>query len=218
MEAEIVKRYRTITADPPWEERGGGKIKRGADRHYPLMSVDEIVEVLRDVLFFQVEPNAHLYLWVTNTFLAEGIDVMRRIGFDYMSNVVWAKSQYGLGRYFRGQHEIALFGTMGRGWDVVTDRRDIPSVIHADHRRKEGGTRVHSGKPDAFFDLVEARSKGPYLEVFARSGREGWDAWGNQAPGMPELERLADPTAKAIRELRLQLEDAKQLTLGGDES
>lgn len=174
--------YRTIVADPPWLERGSGKCKRGADRHYPLMTTPAIVALMSAELAGDVAPDAHLYLWVTNSFLPDGLDVMRALGFRYVTNVAWVKSHFGIGRYFRGQHEICLFGVQGRGFDVITETKNLSGVIRADHRRDARGQRVHSGKPDEFYELVEARSKGPYLEVFARRAREGWDAWGNQAP------------------------------------
>lgn len=129
-----------------------------------------------------VAASAHLYLFATNTFLPAGLAVMDALGFRYVTNVVWTKEHFGIGQYFRGQHELCLFGVRGSGYEVRTDARDLSSIVRADHRRDERGQRVHSGKPDAFFDLVEARSKGPYLEMFARRAREGWDAWGNQAP------------------------------------
>lgn len=171
--------YRTITADPPWLERGSGKVKRGADRHYPLMTTVAIGDLMAETLAGNVEANAHLYLWVTNNFLEDGLSVMRLLGFRYVTNVAWVKSRIGLGRYFRGRHELALFGVKGRGFDVRTASNSIPSTIQADHRRK-GGKRVHSGKPEAFYEMVEARSHGPYLEMFARQPRAGWDVWGNE--------------------------------------
>jgi N6-adenosine-specific RNA methylase IME4 len=175
-------RYATIVADPPWQERGSGKVKRGADRHYPLMDTNAIVYLMQQTLTWSVEESAHMYLWVTNTFLPDGLEVMQRIGFRYVTNVVWSKGHFGIGRYFRGQHELCLFGVRGRGFDVITASKSLTSVIHGDHRRDSRGQRVHSGKPKEFYELVEARSKGPYLEMFARSERPGWDAWGNQAP------------------------------------
>lgn len=177
-----MKRYATIVSDAPWQERGSGKVKRGADRHYPLMDVDSIVKTMNDVLDFRVEESAHHYLWVTNTFLPDGLEVMRRTGFRYITNVVWTKQHFGIGRYFRGQHELCLFGVRGRGFDVVTESKSLTSVIHGDHRRDARGQRVHSGKPKEFYELVEARSKGPYLEMFARTTRPGWDVWGNEVP------------------------------------
>ncbi len=165
--------YRTILADPPWNERGGGKVKRGADRHYPLLRTAEIIEVMQAQLAARdIAPDAHLYLWVTNNFLIKGIAVMGELGFRYVTNRVWAKDRFGLGYYFRGQHELLLFGVRGRGPLARTDRKNLPSVIKAPRTK-------HSAKPIEAYQLIEARSHGPYLEMFARQPRLGWDSWGN---------------------------------------
>lgn len=110
--------YHTILADPPWPERGGGRICRGAQRHYDLMSVQDIIVYLKRI---PVAKDAHLYLWATNNHLPDALEVMEAIGFDYKTNLAWLKSkdggesvQIGLGQYFRGAHELLLFGTRGR--------------------------------------------------------------------------------------------------------
>lgn len=181
--------YATITADPPWLERGAGKCKRGADRHYPLLDTHDIPRVMMSAPEWRPATDAHLYLWVTNNFLSDGLFVMSALGFRYVTNIAWFKGseeidqndvahvelQTGIGQYFRGQHELCLFGVRGDGYAVRTERRNIGSAF-LDRRGK------HSAKPESFHAMVEARSRGPYLEMFARSGRPGWDAWGNQAP------------------------------------
>lgn len=164
-------RYCTIMADPPWWESGGGRIKRGADRHYALMKTPAIIEYMRTISF---DENAHLYLWVTNSFLEDGMEVMRSLGFRYVTNLVWVKDRIGLGQYFRGQHELLLFGVKGRA-PYKNESKAIPSVISA--KRRE-----HSRKPDEQYPIIEATSYGPMLEVFARSRRAGWDVMGNEAP------------------------------------
>lgn len=173
--------FTTITLDPPWNERGGGKICRGAQRHYPLVKTNaEMIEVAKGSGYpALMRDDAHCWLWVTNNFLKDGIELLEAIGFRYVTNMVWVKPSFGIGQYFRGQHELCLFGVKGKGWDACKggrdDRaRDIPSVLHAPKRE-------HSQKPEEFFDLVEARSEGPYVELFSRSPRDGWTAWGNEA-------------------------------------
>lgn len=170
-------KIRTIVADPPWNESGGGKIKRGADKHYGLMKTPDIIKLMQTWLDEEEhEDNQHMYLWVTNQFLADGLEVMKKLGFRYITNVVWSKNSFGLGRYFRGKHEICLFGVRNRGFDpnLKTDSNSIPSVF-------EGKKREHSRKPEEFYELVENRSKGPYLEMFARASRgANWIAKGNQ--------------------------------------
>lgn len=178
--------FRTINADPPWNEQGGGKIKRGAQRHYPLMKTRDIAPTMSKAIqsLGGVHENAHLYMWVTNNFLRDGFAVMDALGFRYVTNVVWAKEQMSIGQYFRGKHELMLFGVRGKGLDpsVATDARDIPSCIVAPHERGPDGKRIHSRKPEVFRDLIERRSKGPFLELFARTHRPGWESWGDEVP------------------------------------
>ena len=174
MKSEI--KYHTILADPPWHQQGGGKSKRGADRHYPLMKEKQIKELMKSVLEDKVADNAHMYMWCANNHIPEGLRIMEHLGFKYITNLVWAKSRFGLGRYFRGQHEICLFGTRGRGWGVRSDSNNVPSLL--------GGALIsptaHSKKPKEMYDLIEKRSNGPYLEMFARNERSGWDSWGDE--------------------------------------
>lgn len=164
--------------DPPWLERGAGKIRRGADKHYSLLKTAQMPDIIQGSGLWTPAENAHLYLWATSNFLPDALWLMDALGFAYKTNVVWVKDRIGIGRYFRGKHELLLFGTRGRGWDVRTERNDLPSAIHAQHVT-EGGKRKHSAKPAAFYELVESRSKGPYAEFFARSLRPGWSSWGN---------------------------------------
>jgi N6-adenosine-specific RNA methylase IME4 len=189
-----VGHYRTIMADPPWLERGAGKIKRGADRHYSLMPTAEIRALpVRE----WAAADAHLYLWVTNNFLEDGLVVMRDWGFRYVTKIDWFKTpgeyddiddelecdaadadlQVGLGQYFRGVTESCLFGVRGR-----TEYRTT-----VDGKRAQGRTGFHaprarhSAKPEKFRRMVELVSHGPYLEMFARQPAPGWDSWGNEA-------------------------------------
>lgn len=171
-------RYRCIAADPPWQERGAGKVKRGADRHYPLMSTDDICRL--DVAEVACD-DAHLWLWVTNNFLPDGLRVMEAWGFRYVTNLCWGKVregsvQIGLGQYLRGSHELCLFGVRGRlpyALEPNGKRVTRPSLILAERGR-------HSAKPAESYETIEAVSPGPRLEMFCRAAREGWDAWGNE--------------------------------------
>lgn len=180
--------YQTIVSDPPWYEAGGGQIKRGADRHYPLMKTADICALpVRE----WAAPNAHLYLWVTNNFLRDGFAVMDAWGFRFVTKITWTKAkagrlevpeaselQVGLGQYFRGCSEDCLFGVRGM----------VPYRTRPDGKRAQGKTwfsaprQEHSQKPEIFRQTVEMVSTGPYLEMFARRAVAGWDAWGNQAP------------------------------------
>ena len=169
---DITKKYATIYADPPWPEYGGGKIKRGADRHYPLMTVKEIKKLpVQDI----TAENAHLYLWVTNNYLPAGLEVMQAWGFRYITTITWAKDRIGLGQYFRGMTEHCLFGVKGR----------LPYKTK-DGKRQQGKTLLlaprerHSQKPAEMYDTIERVSYEPYIELFARNKRDGWDSWGNE--------------------------------------
>lgn len=168
--------YQTILADPPWYQRGGGKIKRGADRHYPIMKENQIKDTMKSALQGKISEDAHLYLWVANNHLPEALRIIESLGFRYITNIVWAKSRFGLGRYFRGQHEICLFATRGRGFTPKTDLNNISSLLG----KGLISQTKHSKKPAEMYDLIESRSQGPYLELFARDSRAGWDAWGDE--------------------------------------
>src|SRR5665213_3620321 len=167
-------KYRVIYADPPWPEYGGGKIKRGADRHYPLMSIAAIVR-LGDALQEPIaDDGCHLYLWVTNTHLANGLLVMDRWGFDYKTTITWVKDRFGLGQYYRGQTEHCLFGVRGRLPYRTTDHGKRSQGITAIHAPRT----THSAKPDEMRRMIERVSYAPRLELFARREAEGWDVWG----------------------------------------
>lgn len=175
--------YSTIVADPPWQytkaktteqhtREGRG---RAADRHYDTMTPDELCALPVADLAADL---AHLYLWVTNPKLRLGFDVMDAWGFTYQTTLTWVKVgadgaviRGGLGWYFRGATEHVLFGTKGKAGIPSGLRK--PNVITAQRNR-------HSAKPAEFFDLVDSVSPGPSLELFARSTRPGWDAWGNE--------------------------------------
>jgi len=116
-------------------------------------------------------PDSHLYLWVTNGFLRQGFSVMEGWGFDYKTCLTWAKPQLGLGNYFRCATEFILFGVRG----------SLPTTSRSTRNWFEAPRGKHSVKPEEFYQLVEKASPGPYLELFARSPRPGWDRWGVEA-------------------------------------
>ena len=171
-----MERYRTIVADPPWPEHGGGRIKRGADRHYPLMNVREIAALGSWVRERTHPEGCHIYLWATNNYLADALGVMTAWGFRYITCITWAKEGApGLGQYYRGKTEHCLFGIRGQ----------LPYRTLADGKRAQGTTLImaprgrHSEKPEDLQEMAERVSHGPYLEMFARRQRPGWDTWGN---------------------------------------
>lgn len=183
------KEYVAIMADPPWPERGGGKVKRGSDRHYALISKKEhIAEAMLSSGVFTPAENCHLYLWVTNTYLPWGLWLIDALGFSYKTNFPWVKpGRPGLGQYARGQHEVLLFAVKGKGYAVKTDDRTIRSDYLVGAPRvtsAETGKIVHSAKPVEAYQLVDARTvPGPRLEMFARvKHSDAWDVWGLEAP------------------------------------
>jgi len=172
------KLYRTVLADPPWNQKGAGKYKRGADRHYPLMKEAQITQAMAETLKGRLAEDAHIYMWVTNNQLPEGLRIIETLGFRYITNLAWAKTKFGLGRYFRGQHELCLFGVKGQFLNVTKPVNNISSLLG----RSLIKPGRHSEKPREMYDLIESRSHGPYLEMFARSFRPNWDSWGYEAP------------------------------------
>lgn len=158
--------FSAIVIDPPW--RYDNVATRGAaEDHYPTMSLDELA-----ALELRAADNAHLYLWVTNGFLREGFDLLDAWGFTYKTILTWCKPQIGMGNWFRNSTEHVLFGVRGK---CPTLRNDVPTHFTASRTR-------HSVKPEAFYDLVESCSPGPWLEMFARRHRRfGWHVWGNEA-------------------------------------
>lgn len=157
--------FSAIVIDPPW--RYDNVATRGAaEDHYRTMSLDELAE-----LELPAADDSHLYLWVTNGFIDEGFDLIAEWGFTYKTCLTWCKPQIGMGNWFRGTTEHVLFGVRGK---LPTLRNNVPTHFVADRTR-------HSAKPEAFYDLVESCTPGPWLEMFARRRRFGWHVWGNEA-------------------------------------
>ena len=168
-----------ILADPPWQfSNRTGKVAPEHRRlsRYETLTLNEIREI----------PDAsaaaaasHLYLWVPNALLAEGLAVMQAWNFEYKANIVWHKVRKdggpdgrGVGFYFRNTTELVLFGIRGRLRTLAPGRRQV-NIIRT--RKRE-----HSRKPDELYDIIEDCSPGPFLEMFARGTRPGWKQWGNQ--------------------------------------
>ena len=169
--------YRTIVADPPWHYSGTWGIGRGRNKGkrlafpYPTLTVEEIAALPVGEL---AEPDAHLYLWTTQRYLREAFGVAETWGFRWSVTLVWAKPPLGIGPggTFMPNAEFVLFCRRGS----LKAKQRLNTCWWSWPR-----THEHSRKPDAFLDLVEATSPGPYLELFARRNRFGWDTWGNEA-------------------------------------
>jgi N6-adenosine-specific RNA methylase IME4 len=174
-------KFGTILADPPW--RFANRTGKMAPEHrrlsrYGTMSVEQIGAL--PVARFAASV-AHLYLWVPNALLPDGLRVMQAWGFEYKSNIVWHKLRKdggsdgrGVGFYFRNVSELILFGIRGKNARTLAPGRRQVNYIGT--RKRE-----HSRKPDEQYEIIEACSPGPYLELFARGARPGWTVWGNQA-------------------------------------
>ena len=177
--ARVAGQYSTILADPPWQfQNRTGKMAPEHRRllRYPTMEFKEIVSLPVPRL---AAARSHLYLWVPNALLQEGLMVMEAWGFTYKSNLVWYKVRKdggpdgrGVGFYFRNVTEMILFGVRGSMRTLQPGRTQV-NVLST--RKRE-----HSRKPDEIYDVIESCSPGPYLEVFARFKRPGWKQWGNE--------------------------------------
>jgi N6-adenosine-specific RNA methylase IME4 len=177
------RKFKTILADPPW--RFTNRTGKMAPEHRRLSRYETMT--LDDICALPVEgvaaETAHLYLWVPNALLPDGLRVMREWGFEYKSNLIWHKVRKdggsdgrGVGFYFRNVTEVILFGVRGKNARTLAPGRRQVNMI-------ETRKREHSRKPDEQYELIEACSPGPYLEMFARGERKKWEVWGNQADG-----------------------------------
>lgn len=174
--SEAKKRYSMVVADPPWSRNQKGA--RGAEKHYALMSLDEIMNLPVGDLAAE---NSVCWLWVTNSTIDDGYDVLRKWGFEPKAILTWFKfrPQLGLGIYLRNDTEHVLLGTRGK---MPIHVKNQPSWFIAPTAR-------HSEKPREFFAIAErCYPDGEKLELFARSRQPGWDVWGLEAPGGSDVE------------------------------
>ncbi len=175
------RKFGTILADPPW--RFVNRTGKMAPEHrrlnrYETMTTDEICAM---PVAQVVAERSHLYLWVPNALLPDGLRVLDAWGFTYKSNLIWHKVRKdggpdgrGVGFYFRNVTEMLLFGVRGKNVRTLAPGRRQVNFIAS--RKQE-----HSRKPEEQYQIIESCSEGPFLELFARGGRKGWATWGNQA-------------------------------------
>jgi N6-adenosine-specific RNA methylase IME4 len=208
------KEFSTILADPPWQfQNRTGKMAPEHKRlsRYPTLSLEEIKAI--PVKEHLASP-AHLYLWVPNALLAEGLEVMKAWGFQYKTNLVWYKTRKdggpdrrGVGFYFRNVTELILFGVRGKNARTLDAGRRQENIIVKQKRE-------HSRKPDEQYALIESCSKGPYLEMFARGSRDNWYCWGNQADDyFPDWETYKNHSQKGSKPKNGHKQTKSQLTL-----
>lgn len=174
-------KFHTVLADPPWQfQNRTGKMAPEHKRlsRYPTMSLQDIKDLPVEAI---VRDTAHLYLWVPNALLDDGMRVMENWGFTYKTNLIWYKvrkdggpDRRGVGFYFRNVTEMILFGVRGKNARTLQPGRSQENIISS--RKRE-----HSRKPDEQYELIESCSPGPYLEMFARGPRKNWHVWGNQS-------------------------------------
>lgn len=174
-------RFRTILADPPWRFLNRtGKIAPEHQRlaRYKTLSTGDICQLPIESIS---QETSHLYLWVPNALLPDGLEVMKAWGFNYKSNLVWHKIRKdggsdgrGVGFYFRNVTELLLFGVKGK--NARTEQPGRSQVNFMASRKRE-----HSRKPDEQYEIIETCSKGPFIELFARGTRPGWSYWGDEA-------------------------------------
>lgn len=185
----LTGRFSTILADPPWRfQNRTGKVAPEHRRlkRYETMTLDEICALPIDA---HAEDPSHLYLWVPNALLEEGLAVLKAWGFTYKTNIVWSKIRIdggpdgrGVGFYFRNVTELLLFGIKGKLRTLAPARSQVNLVA----TRK----REHSRKPAEIYPLIESCSPGPYLELFARENREGWTQWGDELETYTDTKRI----------------------------
>lgn len=205
--------YATILADPPWQfQNRTGKVAPEHRRllRYPTMELKEIMQLPVARL---AAARSHLYLWCPNALLAEGLKVMSAWGFTYKSNLVWYKIRKdggpdgrGVGFYFRNVTELLLFGIRGRMRTLKPGRTQV-NILRT--RKRE-----HSRKPDEIYDIIEACSPRPRLELFARFPRRGWHQWGNEDVEQNMVNGVA--TRRGHIQQRLRLVECPKGYRGGD--
>jgi N6-adenosine-specific RNA methylase IME4 len=177
------RRFGAILADPPWQfQNRTGKVAPGHKRlnRYETLTLKEIMALpVKEI----AGAPSHLYLWTPNALLPEALGVMEAWGFSYKSNIVWHKIRKdggsdgrGVGFYFRNVTELLLFGVRGKHARTLPPGRR--QVNYLATRKRE-----HSRKPDEQYGLIEACSPGPFVELFARGVRSGWECWGAEANG-----------------------------------
>jgi N6-adenosine-specific RNA methylase IME4 len=160
--------YNIIYADPPWKYDFAETDNRKIENQYPTMTIDELCEMQLP----EIAKNALLVMWATAPKLLEAFKVINSWGFDYKTHAVWDKEKIGMGYWFRGQHEILMLATKGKFSPPIPEHR-FSSIF------KEG-RKEHSCKPEFYYEWIETAFQGNKIELFARTKREGWTAWGNE--------------------------------------
>lgn len=194
------QKYSTIYADPPWRfQNRTGKVAPENKKLNRYETLD--LESIKNMPIKEIAaPKSHLYLWVPNALLPDGLAVMKAWGFEYKGNIIWEKVRKdgfpdgrGVGFYFRNVTEILLFGVRGDNNRTLAPARSQVNLIRTQKRE-------HSRKPDEIIPIIEKCSSGPYIELFARGDRKGWTMWGDQANAdyEPTWKTYSNHTQKAV--------------------
>ena len=191
-----MNKYNTIYIDPPWKTKAGRPLNRytlengkqiwagvsnqSRDLPYPTMTLEDIADLPVGDL---AASNAHLYMWVINQYLPDAFGILKSWGFKHSTVLVWAKKPMGggLGGAYRITTEFLLYARRGK---LPTKKTVIGTCFNQKREYDERGKPQHSRKPEFFAELIESVSPGPYLEMFARRHRAGWDVWGNEVDGI----------------------------------
>lgn len=200
------RKFATVLADPPWQfTNRTGKMAPEHKRlnRYATLPLEEIKELPVANI---VTETAHLYLWVPNALLPDGLEVMRCWGFTYKTNLIWYKvrkdggpDRRGVGFYFRNVTEVILFGVRGRNARTLQPGRSQENIITTQKRE-------HSRKPDEQYALIESCSPGPHLELFARGPRRNWTVWGNQSDEYaPTWDTYANHSQAKVKAVQLPI-------------
>lgn len=194
---EKMPRFQTCYADPPWETNQRGKY--GAANHYNLMQLEDIKAMPVSQL---MDDNAHLWLWVPNGLIQEGLDVIKAWGFTYRNSFYWIRGKLSLGVYLRTASETCLFATRGKA----------PARVHNQQNWLFAPTQEHSRKPEEMYNIITRFSPGPYLELFCRHRPKDpdWSCYGDETeggadiwmPGQIDMERSKEYMDRLGKQIR----------------
>lgn len=175
------EKYQTVLADPPWQGQSG-------EKHYGTMRLQSIRDMGEAVRSVTAE-DAHCWLWVTNATIPAGHAVLEAWGFEYRSILTWVKPRIGFGPYLRNMTEHVLLGTRGKA----------PVRFRGQGTWLFAPIQEHSHKPEEVHEIIQRVSPGPYLEMFARRPRAGWNVWGNEVPSDVDLPGWPVPDSPSTR-------------------
>jgi N6-adenosine-specific RNA methylase IME4 len=183
-------KYRTVVADPPWpitmHMGAGGRRTRATEVPYSMMSIADIAALpVADL----ADEQCHLYLWSTRRLFREGTTarIARAWGFEPKGEIIWGLRNPGMGGFLGNGHEPVLVASRG---NLPFPKNALPSGVWFWRQTYTRG-KSHSAKPEGFLDFVEQVSPPPYVELFSRRHRLGWDVWGNESANTAQLEPSA---------------------------